>query len=70
MPIYTFRSKNPKSPYFDKDFEILWTVKEYEKGKDDLVCPMTGSKLLRSVSKGVQVKFNGTGFYDTDYRNK
>ena len=70
MPIYTFRSKNPKSPYFDKDFEILWSIKEYEELKDSLVCPLTGSKLLRSMSKGVAVKFKGSGFYDTDYKNK
>jgi len=68
MPIYSFRCKNPKSPFHKRDFDVLWTIKEYEELKDTLVCPETGSKLLRSLSKGVGVKFKGSGFYETDYK--
>jgi len=75
MPIYGFRCKNPESPYHEKDFEVLWKMSEYDewrKGEREFTCPITGDRMIRSwkSKKGPELKFLGTGFYVTDYRNK
>ena len=73
MPIYTFKCKNPKSPYFDKDFDILWSIKEYDEWKKNqslLVCPVTGSKMIRTFSKDTNFKLKGNGWYETDFKHK
>ena len=31
-------------------------------------CPKCGGEMVRLFSKGVSLKFNGSGFYSTDYK--
>lgn len=70
MPIYQFKAKCPESPYYDKPIEFLWSVKEFEEKKDNVVCPVTGCKMFPIIDKNIGVKFTGSGFYETDYKNK
>jgi len=67
MPLYEFKCKNPESPYYKNPLVKLISYKEFLKIKDSLVCDVTGEKLYPIISKGIDVKFKGTGFHATDY---
>ena len=61
MPNYTYRCK---------DCEIEF---EYFQGINDehlQECEECGGELIRLLGKGSGIKFNGTGFYETDYKGK
>jgi putative FmdB family regulatory protein len=50
-----------------KKYEFFQGIKEGRKRK----CPDCGEfKLRRLISKGIGVIFKGTGFYETDYKQK
>ena len=35
-----------------------------------MACPICGCIMKRKIYGGGFIKFNGTGFYETDYKNK
>jgi predicted nucleic acid-binding Zn ribbon protein len=66
MPIYSFVSDDEKSPYYNVPKEMIMTIGEYEKTKDEQICEETGSK-LRSVIRGrPYVELKGSGWYDSN----
>jgi len=62
MPTYEYRCEG-----CNHEFEIMQSIKD-----DALtICPECGKKKLKKViSGGAGVIFKGTGFYQTDYKNK
>lgn len=58
MPIYEYRCSNEHT-----------TEQFVSKSKQSIKCPECGSKAPRIFSAPV-IHFKGTGFYNTDYRQK
>lgn len=69
MPIYVFKCTNEKCENFNKEIEELLSVADYENKKFP-VCEICGLALKQTYKAGQSFKFNGTGFYSTDYKNK
>jgi len=62
MPTYEYKCEN-----CNYEFEIMQSIKDDALTK----CPECGKKKLKKViSGGAGVIFKGTGFYQTDYKNK
>ena len=62
MPTYEYRCENCKY-----EFEIMQSIKDDPLTK----CPECGkNKLKKIISGGAGVIFKGSGFYQTDYKNK
>jgi len=61
MPIYTYRCNSCK-----KLIERLHGVKK----KVIMICPSCGGQMQKTVSLPSKPKFKGTGFYETDYKDK
>ncbi len=61
MPNYDYKclSCNTK-------FEIFQSIKD----EPLKVCPNCNGELKRMIGSGVGIIFNGSGFYQTDYKNK
>jgi len=61
MPVYIYKCGNC--------FESIEQLKEI---KDRNICPqckMCGNQMIRQVEP-TNIKFNGTGFYETDYKKR
>lgn len=60
MPTYVYRREDGTT------FEVLQSI-----GEPSLaICPTTGQKVTRVITGGGGVRFKGTGFYETDYKNR
>lgn len=59
-------------PLFDYeciDCQHLWEQLE-RKCNEKIVCPKCKSKNIKKLIANFSVTFKGTGFYETDYKNK
>ncbi|MFA5405710.1 MAG: zinc ribbon domain-containing protein [Ignavibacteria bacterium] len=62
MPTYEYKCDN-----CNHEFEVMQSIKDEPLKK----CPNCGkSKLKKLISGGAGVIFKGSGFYQTDYKNK
>jgi putative FmdB family regulatory protein len=61
MPNYDYKCLNCNSR-----FEIFQSIKE----EPLTLCPNCNGKIKRLIGAGAGLIFNGSGFYQTDYKNK
>jgi putative FmdB family regulatory protein len=61
MPTYDYRC-----PKCGNEFEVFQSIS----APPNANCPVCGEPAKRMISTGIGVIFKGTGFYQTDYKNK
>lgn len=61
MPTYDY--KCPSCGYIQEKFH---SMSESPK----IICPECSKKMVRQIGKGSGVIFKGSGFYETDYKEK
>lgn len=62
MPTYVYKCKK-----CGKTFEIMKSITKYDEVEK---CNECGIEATRQISNGSGIIFKGTGFYQTDYKNK
>jgi predicted nucleic acid-binding Zn ribbon protein len=70
MPIRDFKCINEDCRYEFETRYLSSKVADAEFNSPGVYCPKCGERCIRAVSLPARPRFNGTGFYETDYKNK